>query len=248
MAEQIGHIANNASATAIATEQVAEKSKEGGQAINGAVTQMGTIHHSVGRVSDGINHLVQTSLEIGQIIKVISDISRQTNLLALNASIEAARAGEHGKGFAVVAREVGALAEQAANSAKQVTTLIGSINEGIQHADQSMIEAIGEVSKGMNVMNTAGQLFEEITLSVDTVNSKASEVSTMADDIVQETSHVVAKIEDISHVSRETAEGAQTVSAATEQQLASMQEISSSSSYLARMASRLQELTERFKI
>ncbi|CAM4389129.1 methyl-accepting chemotaxis protein [Paenibacillus xylanexedens] len=248
VAEQIGHIANNASATAIATEQVAEKSKEGGQAINGAVTQMGTIHHSVNRVSDGINHLVQTSLEIGQIIKVISDISRQTNLLALNASIEAARAGEHGKGFAVVAREVGALAEQAADSAKQVTTLIGSINEGIQHADQSMVEAIGEVSKGMNVMNTAGQLFDEITLSVDTVNSKANEVSTMADDIVQETSHVVAKIEDISHVSRETAEGAQTVSAATEQQLASMQEISSSSSYLARMASRLQELTEKFKI
>ncbi|MCW3789991.1 methyl-accepting chemotaxis protein [Paenibacillus sp. LS1] len=248
VAEQIGHIANNASATAIATEQVAEKSKEGGQAINGAVTQMGTIHHSVNRVSDVINHLVQTSLEIGQIIKVISDISRQTNLLALNASIEAARAGEHGKGFAVVAREVGALAEQAANSAKQVTTLIGSINEGIQHADQSMVEAIGEVSKGLNVMTTTGQLFDEITLSVDTVNSKASEVSTMADDIVQETSHVVAKIEDISHVSRETAEGAQTVSAATEQQLASMQEISSSSSYLARMASRLQELTEKFKI
>ncbi|WP_339783976.1 methyl-accepting chemotaxis protein [Paenibacillus sp. FSL R7-0313] len=248
VAEQIGHIANNASATALATEHVAEKSKEGGQAINGAVIQMGTIHYSVNRVSNGINHLVQTSLEIGQIIKVISDISRQTNLLALNASIEAARAGEHGKGFAVVAREVGALAEQAADSAKQVTTLIGSINEGIQHADQSMIEAIGEVSKGMTVMNTAGQLFEEITLSVDMVNSKASEVSTMADDIVQETSHVVAKIEDISHVSRETAEGAQTVSAATEQQLASMQEISSSSSYLARMASRLQELTERFKI
>ncbi|MDT9717518.1 methyl-accepting chemotaxis protein [Paenibacillus sp. ClWae2A] len=248
VAEQIGRIANNASATALATEHVAEKSKEGGQAINGAVAQMGTIHHSVNRVSDGINHLVQTSLEIGQIIKVISDISRQTNLLALNASIEAARAGEHGKGFAVVAREVGTLAEQAADSAKQVTTLIGSINEGIQHADQSMVEAIGEVSKGMNVMNTAGQLFDEITLSVDTVNSKASEVSTMADNIVQETSHVVAKIEDISHVSRETAEGAQTVSAATEQQLASMQEISSSSSYLARMASRLQELTEKFKI
>ncbi|MFX3649781.1 MAG: methyl-accepting chemotaxis protein [Paenibacillus sp.] len=248
VAEQIGYIANNASATALATEHVAEKSKEGGQAINGAVTQMGTIHHSVNRVSDGINHLVQISLEIGQIIKVISDISRQTNLLALNASIEAARAGEHGKGFAVVAKEVGALAEQAADSAKQVTTLIGSINEGIRHADQSMVEAISEVSKGMNVMNTAGQLFDEITLSVDTVNNKASEVSTMADDIVQETSHVVAKIEDISHVSRETAEGAQTVSAATEQQLASMQEISSSSSYLARMASRLQELTEKFKI
>ncbi|WP_145048689.1 methyl-accepting chemotaxis protein [Paenibacillus xylanexedens] len=248
MAEQIGHIAANASATVIATEQVTKKSREGGQAITGAVTQMGTIHHSVNRVSDGINHLVQISLEIGQIIKVISDISRQTNLLALNASIEAARAGEHGKGFAVVAREVGALAEQAASSAKQVTTLIGNINEGIRQADHSMVEAVGEVTKGMNVMNTAGQLFDEITLSVDTVNTKVNEVSAMADEIVEETSRVVVKIEDISKVSRDTAEGAQTVSAATEQQLASMQEISSSSTYLARMASRLQELTEKFKI
>ncbi|MEO2203339.1 hypothetical protein ABGV42_06310 [Paenibacillus pabuli] len=47
---------------------------------------------------------------------------------------------------------------------------------------------------------------------------------------------------------KETAAGAQTVSAATEKQLASMQEISSSSTYLARMAARLQELTEKFKV
>ncbi|SEL49153.1 methyl-accepting chemotaxis protein [Paenibacillus sp. OK003] len=248
VARKIGHIADNASATALATEQVAEKSKEGGLAINGAVSQMGTIHHSVNRVSDGINHLVQISLEIGQIIKLISDISGQTNLLALNASIEAARAGEHGRGFAVVAREVGTLADQAADSAKQVTALIGAINEGIQLAEQSMIDTIGEVSTGMNVLNSTGHLFDEITLSVDMVNSKANEVSTMASEIVQETGQMVETIKDISHVSQETAEGAQTVSAATEQQLASMQEISSSASYLARMASRLQEVTEKFKV
>ncbi|KOY15312.1 hypothetical protein [Paenibacillus xylanivorans] len=35
---------------------------------------------------------------------------------------------------------------------------------------------------------------------------------------------------------------------ATEQQLASMQDIRSSTSYLARMASRLQEVTEKFEI
>jgi hypothetical protein len=46
-------------------------------------------------VSDGINHLVRISQEIGQIIKVISDISRQTNLLALYPPGEAARPGNN---------------------------------------------------------------------------------------------------------------------------------------------------------
>ncbi|MGF9696279.1 methyl-accepting chemotaxis protein [Paenibacillus sp. MABNR03] len=248
VAANIGHIADNASATALATEQAAYKSKEGGKAIQGAVSQMSSIHQSVNHVSDGINHLVLISKEIEQIIRVISDISRQTNLLALNASIEAARAGEHGKGFAVVAREVGSLAEQAEHSAEQVNGLIGSIHHGIKEAEGSMSAAMGEVLTGMVVINNAGRLFEEINLSVDTVNGKAGEVSSMADHIVKETSHVVAAIEDISHLSQETAAGAQTVSAATEQQLASMQEISSSSTYLARMASSLQELTEKFKI
>ncbi|PAD32183.1 methyl-accepting chemotaxis protein [Paenibacillus sp. 7523-1] len=248
VAGNMGHIADNASTTAVATAHVAQKSKEGGEVIQGAVSQMNNIHQSVNHVSDGINHLVLISQEIGQIIKVISDISKQTNLLALNASIEAARAGEHGRGFAVVAREVRTLAEQAAQSADQVNGLIGSIHEGIKQAEGSMDAAMDEVSTGMVIMDHAGRLFEEINLSVDTVNGKAGEVSTMAEHIVKETSNVVAAIEDISHLSHETAAGAQTVSAATEEQLGSMQEISSSSTYLARMAARLQELTDKFKV
>jgi methyl-accepting chemotaxis protein len=44
---------------------------------------------------------VNSSAEIGEVIKLITSIAQQTNLLALNATIEAARAGESGKGFAV---------------------------------------------------------------------------------------------------------------------------------------------------
>ncbi|MGG4128615.1 methyl-accepting chemotaxis protein [Paenibacillus illinoisensis] len=39
--------------------------------------------------------MVQISQEMGQIIKVITDISRQTNLLALNHQGEAARPGNN---------------------------------------------------------------------------------------------------------------------------------------------------------
>ena len=64
------------------------------------------------KTASTIDKLSASSLEIGDVIKVINSIAEQTNLLALNATIEAARAGEAGKGFAVVANEVKDLAKE----------------------------------------------------------------------------------------------------------------------------------------
>ncbi len=41
-----------------------------------------------------VSKLGESSVEIGNVIKVINSIAARTNLLALNASIEATRAGE----------------------------------------------------------------------------------------------------------------------------------------------------------
>src|SRR6185436_9825997 len=89
-----------------------------------------------------ITKLGDSSVEIGNVIKVITTIAKQTNLLALNATIEAARAGEAGKGFAVVANEVKELAKQTAEATEDIAQRIGAI----QNDAQAAVSAIGEVS------------------------------------------------------------------------------------------------------
>ena len=79
-----------------------------------------------------ISKLVESSAQVGQVIKVITSIAQQTNLLALNATIEAARAGEAGRGFAVVASEVKALAEQTAKATGEISQQISGIQSATQ--------------------------------------------------------------------------------------------------------------------
>jgi len=94
--------------------------------------------------------LDEAAEQIGKVVGLIGDIAAQTNLLALNATIEAARAGEAGKGFAVVAFEVKSLANQSAQSAKEITARIATIQEVSAETVQTIAEigrSIGEMER-----------------------------------------------------------------------------------------------------
>jgi len=90
---------------------------------------MENIRSTVEATAEMINRLGKRSQEIGQILKVIDEVTDQTSLLALNAAILAAQAGEHGKGFAVVAEEIRELAERTAASTKEIANVIAAVQQ-----------------------------------------------------------------------------------------------------------------------
>jgi methyl-accepting chemotaxis protein len=142
-----------------------------------------------------INKLGESSMDIGNVIKVISSIAQQTNLLALNATIEAARAGEAGKGFAVVANEVKELANQTAKATSEITKKI----ETIQGDSKNAVEAIAEITIAIEKVNGYNG---NIAASVEEQAATTNEVTR----IITESAEGVKQInENISQVSQAAA-------------------------------------------
>ncbi|MCJ8221739.1 methyl-accepting chemotaxis protein [Bacillus paralicheniformis] len=248
MTEFAGRISSNAEKAAATADQTAKMSLEGTKAIDKVSTQMKSINETVVSLSEAFKHLTERSNEIGNITEVITSIAEQTNLLALNAAIEAARAGEQGKGFAVVADEVRKLAEQSARSAEQITRLITIIQNDTKQTMNSVISATGEVKEGLVVVHEAGGAFQKIENSITEVVTQINDVTNLVKNLTAGASEIETAISGVKEVAETAAGGTQTVSAATQEQLASMEEIAAASQILAQNAEELQHLIQKFKI
>ena len=235
----------------VSTEKIQSTTKAaetGRQSVKNAVDQMTKIEQSVSASAGVIAQLGEESDKIGKIVDAISEIAEQTNLLALNAAIEAARAGEHGKGFAVVADEVRKLAEQSRESAQEISTLIGSIQEKAQDAVQAMQSGVENVKNGADAVDGAGKTFGEIVDMVTEVEHGSHQMGKIVSELVESTEVITKSVENISDKSRQVAKESETVSASSEEQSATMHEISDASKSLAEMAQNMQNVTEKFKI
>jgi methyl-accepting chemotaxis protein len=141
--------AENAQQANYLVRNTREMAARGGEVVSRAVSAMALIEGS--------------SRKISEIISVIDKIARQTNLLALNAAVEAARAGEAGRGFAVVAAEVRGLAQRSAQAAEDIKTLIGNSS--------------GQVSEGVQLVNSAGDALKEIRNAIGQVADIVSDIT-----------------------------------------------------------------------
>lgn len=248
MSASVQQVAANTNQVAAQSAQAADKAVAGGNAVAKAVTQMGNIEGTVNTSAKVVMKLGERSKEIGQIVDTISGIAGQTNLLALNAAIEAARAGEQGRGFAVVAEEVRKLAEQSQEAAKKIAELIGEIQADTDRAVLAMNDGTREVKTGAEVVNAAGAAFREIADLVTQVSGQVKEISASIQQMASGSQQIVGSVTTIDKLSKKSAGESQSVSAATEEQLASMEEIASSSQALAILAQDLQVAVGKFKV
>jgi methyl-accepting chemotaxis protein len=248
MSAGIEEVAANASLAATKSVDAANTARSGSDSVAQAITQMNKIEETTNASVEVVTVLGERSKEIGQIVDTISGIAGQTNLLALNAAIEAARAGETGRGFAVVAEEVRKLAEQSQGAAKQISDLISEIQKDTNTAVVTMHAGSEQVKIGAEVVGATGDSFKQIMQFVMEVSAQVKDISSAIQHMADNSQHIVTIVKKMDDLSIKGADEAQNVSAATEEQSASMQEIAFSSQNLAKMAEQLQQEVKKFKI
>lgn len=184
-------VSANAQSLATAVEQFEESIKEISANASNAASVARRAVCATEQTNGTITRLGESSVEIGNVIKVINSIAEQTNLLALNATIEAARAGEAGKGFAVVANEVKELAKETSRATEEI---IGRI-EAIQADTQEAVTAIGLVSEIISEIdesqNAIAGAVEEQTAMTSEISRNISDVATGSHEIAKSITMVV---------------------------------------------------------
>ena len=248
MVDHIGNVADNAVHLSQRATKTADVAVQGKNAVAKVGSQMQLINDSVNQSAEGVKNLGQSSKQIGEIVQVISDISSQTNLLALNAAIEAARAGEHGRGFAVVAGEVKKLADQSQKAAQSITELINDIQVRIHSVVEMMEKGSGDVQNGTTEMMSTLEQFNNIAALIQELDGQVGDITKGTANASTSGKRVLDSIEIVKKMVEKTVTGTHSISAATEQQLASIEEISSSSSLLAKQAKELESMMDRFKL
>ena len=234
MTAQIHQVSRAASESADVAQSSVNAAGQGESAVQNAIRGMQQLREQIQETAKRIKRLSESSLEIGDITDLISDITEQTHVLALNAAIQAASAGEAGRGFAVVAEEVQRLAERCGDAVRQISTLVKTVQADAQEAVSAMERSTQGVVEGTRLSDAAGHALADIRRIshhlaelISGISSSAVEQASLADGVAR-------NIDSILTVTEHTRQG-------TQQTASSVQELSE-------LASELERAIARFRI
>ena len=227
-------IARNAAQASQQASDARGLATEGQQVVERSISSMQQLSQMLGTSSGHLESLNGKTVNIGQILEVITSISQQTNLLALNAAIEAARAGEAGRGFAVVADEVRNLAHRTQESAQQVQAMIEELQVSARASVSTMDESQRHSEDSVEIANLAGERLVSVTERIGEIDGMNQSVATATEEQTSVVESINMDITEINTLNQEGIENLQsTLRACTD---------------LEQQAARLKQLVGSFRI
>ena len=234
MSAAVDEVARNANHTSDSSREAEETALSGRQQVSTTRSTIEQLSQRLQITSATIGTLAEEAIAIGRVLEVIRTIAEQTNLLALNAAIEAARAGDQGRGFAVVADEVRALAQRTQTSTQEIEKMIGAIQSASQESVNAMAQSSEYAARSQNLASEADSALEVISARISQINEMNLVIASAAEEQAQVAREVDRNLVAIRDIASQNATGAHETSVASDD--------------LARLASDLNGMVQRFRL
>ncbi|MBK1842744.1 ATP-binding cassette domain-containing protein [Azospirillum sp. YIM B02556] len=172
-----------------------------------------------------VHSLRQSAQDIGNVVRIIDEITGQTNLLALNATIEAARAGEAGKGFAVVAQEVRQLASQTAKATQDVSLRIQAMQDATGNAAQALQSITAVIEEISTISLAIARSMEAQAAASATIHGSIDQAAAGAGVVASNARHVTGGARDTESATRHVLTAAADLAGQTERLRRSIEQL-----------------------
>jgi len=200
------------------------------------------------RIQERIMETNQSAVKIHSASQMIQAIADQTNLLALNAAIEAARAGEAGRGFAVVSEEIRKLAEQSAQSTREIQRIVQELEANSQNAVDVIAKSSAIAKKQEESITITIERFKGIAVAIEKTKIIISTLNNSGNEMDKKKDHIIEILKTLASIAESNAASTEQVSAASEEQAASMHEIANASQDLSQLANELLQSIDKFTV
>lgn len=233
---------------AVETDDSYVKAKAIAELMNKTTKDARTGEKDLTELVKAMSNVKESMTRIAEITNMITDISDQVNLLSLNAAIEAARAGDYGKGFAVVADEISKLAEETANSAKTINTLIVEGNKQVDSGNAIINQTVPTFQGIIKSIDSSATVMLNFSDTLKVLSDSAAKIREMGESIKQLANEISISTKEQTKANEEVSLSVESVNEASQQLVAFADSIRQNSDEIEKISGGLKEHMFKFRL